>query len=116
MDSSKCPITGEIFRDPVIAEDGHTYERQAIVEWLTKNATSPLTREPMNVNQLRPNRTLKKIIEESQSFPIEHQIQFQLDVDVRKTRTKAIFQGFGKSIYEVEWMKTTGSSNHSPQT
>ena len=23
-----CPITLELFRDPVLAEDGHTYERE----------------------------------------------------------------------------------------
>ena len=108
MDPWKCPLTGQIFRDPVIAEDGHTYEYQAIVQWLRENRTSPLTREPMNVNQLRRNLTLKKIIEETQSFPTEHQILFQLDVDVRKTRTVPIFQAFGKSIYEMEWMKRKG--------
>ena len=35
-DSLLCPITLEIFRDPVVAKDGHTYERQAIVEWIGK--------------------------------------------------------------------------------
>ena len=39
-----CPITNEIFIDPVIAEDGHTYERKAITDWLQKNSISPLTR------------------------------------------------------------------------
>ncbi|MHB9147949.1 MAG: U-box domain-containing protein [Candidatus Amoebophilus sp.] len=29
-----CPITQEIMEDPVIAQDGHTYERQAIKRWL----------------------------------------------------------------------------------
>ena len=40
-----CSITGEVFIDPVIAEDGHTYERTAIIDWLKKNSISPLTRE-----------------------------------------------------------------------
>ncbi len=31
--------------DPVIAQDGHTYERSAILEWLKNNDTSPNTRE-----------------------------------------------------------------------
>ena len=29
-----CPITGGLMLDPVVASDGHTYERQAITEWL----------------------------------------------------------------------------------
>ena len=29
-----CPITKEIMKDPVmLADDGQTYERQAIIEW-----------------------------------------------------------------------------------
>eukprot|EP00193_Tetraselmis_chui_P006265 CAMPEP_0177759868 /NCGR_PEP_ID=MMETSP0491_2-20121128/4959_1 /TAXON_ID=63592 /ORGANISM="Tetraselmis chuii, Strain PLY429" /LENGTH=50 /DNA_ID=CAMNT_0019275721 /DNA_START=133 /DNA_END=282 /DNA_ORIENTATION=- len=29
-----CPIVGEVFTDPVIAPDGNTYERSAILEWI----------------------------------------------------------------------------------
>jgi hypothetical protein len=29
--------------DPVIAADGHTYERAAIEEWFQDHATSPMT-------------------------------------------------------------------------
>eukprot|EP01117_Protostelium_nocturnum_P013709 TRINITY_DN5144_c0_g1_i2.p1 TRINITY_DN5144_c0_g1~~TRINITY_DN5144_c0_g1_i2.p1 ORF type:complete len:411 (+),score=88.91 TRINITY_DN5144_c0_g1_i2:43-1275(+) len=29
-----CPITQEIMNDPVMASDGHTYERSAIEEWI----------------------------------------------------------------------------------
>lgn len=43
-----CPITYQIFHDPVIAEDGHTYERYAIEQWLTTHITSPITREVIN--------------------------------------------------------------------
>lgn len=32
-----CPITMEIMVDPVIAMDGHTYERVAIENWLQVN-------------------------------------------------------------------------------
>ncbi len=32
-----CPITYQIFRDPVIAGDGYTYERAAIVRWILEN-------------------------------------------------------------------------------
>lgn len=40
-----CPILKCIFNDPVIAGDGHTYEREAIQKWLEENGTSPITRE-----------------------------------------------------------------------
>ena len=29
-----CPITLELMRDPVMAADGHTYEREALLRWL----------------------------------------------------------------------------------
>jgi serine/threonine protein kinase len=110
MDACKCPITDEIFEDPVVGDDGHTYERKAIIDWLTKNQTSPMTREPMDINSLRTNYIVKKMIEELRSTEQfqQTQNQFQLDVDIRKTRPRPLFQGFGKSIYEVEWINRNG--------
>ncbi len=43
VDQFICPITNLIFRDPVTTDDGTTYEKDAIEEWLTKNKTSPTT-------------------------------------------------------------------------
>lgn len=59
-----CLITHEIMKDPVIDLEGNTYEREAIVDWLTHHNTSPMTRTPLRINQLVPNRALKKMIEE----------------------------------------------------
>jgi len=59
-----CPITHDIMDDPVIAEDTYTYERQAIVDWVEKNGTSPITREPIDKNILIINRALKNQIEQ----------------------------------------------------
>lgn len=36
-----CPITLEVFQDPVIAKDGQTYERQVITRWIQNKGTSP---------------------------------------------------------------------------
>ena len=44
-----CPITQELPFDPVMAEDGKIYERNAIVEWLGREQTSPVTRARMGV-------------------------------------------------------------------
>eukprot|EP01047_Picozoa_sp_COSAG01_P075499 COSAG01_NODE_12955_length_1657_cov_2.930680_2_plen_162_part_00 len=46
-DSFNCPITKSIMRDPVTTADGHSYEREAIQEWLQRNDTSPLTGAPL---------------------------------------------------------------------
>jgi len=43
----KCPLTGLIFCEPVLAEDGHFYELMSIKNYLIKNDTSPNTKEKM---------------------------------------------------------------------
>ncbi len=50
--------------DPVSAPDGTSFERSAIVAWLSTNATHPCTRDPLTAEQLVPNRTLKVICDE----------------------------------------------------
>ena len=63
-EGSLCPITGEMFTDPVVASDGHTYERSAITEWLESHDTSPFTRNRISTTELQPNFALKKLLEE----------------------------------------------------
>jgi hypothetical protein len=59
-----CPLTQEIMSDPVIDPEGNSYERSAIEEWLNKNKTSPITRSPLAIGDLIPNRALQTAIEE----------------------------------------------------
>lgn len=61
LNDNKCPITHNLLtelNDPVIDIDGYTYERSAIESWLRDNGTSPITRKPMQISDLRPNRAL----------------------------------------------------------
>lgn len=58
LESFVCPLTGETFVDPVIDREGNSYERSAILAWLATNPISPLTRSPMSVSDLVPNRSL----------------------------------------------------------
>ncbi|CAN0064908.1 unnamed protein product [Ectocarpus sp. 4 AP-2014] len=61
-DAFACPITGELMRDPVVAGDGHTYEREAIEMWLRKYEISPKTSEPIEHLLLVPNLNLRRLI------------------------------------------------------
>ena len=63
-DDFSCPITGDIFYDPVMTEDGHTYERNAITIWLENHNTSPVTNAELSSKNLIPNQILKKLIKE----------------------------------------------------
>lgn len=59
-----CSITSEVFKDPVVAIDGNTYERSAIEEWFKNNDTSPLTNLPLESKRLVPNNNLKRFIQD----------------------------------------------------
>ena len=50
-----CSITSQVMIDPVIAADGHTYEREAIEGWLEAHNTSPKTNETLEDEKLRTN-------------------------------------------------------------
>ena len=57
-----CPITQERMADPVVASDGHSYERSAIVHVIFHSSgLSPLTRERLRP-ELFPNVALRKRI------------------------------------------------------
>ncbi|NXY42936.1 WSDU1 protein, partial [Ceuthmochares aereus] len=62
-DEFLCPITRELMKDPVIAADGYSYERDAMENWLSnKRRSSPMTNLPLPSPLLTPNRTLKMAI------------------------------------------------------
>ena len=56
LDCFTCPLTKELFHDPVVLSDGFTYERSAIQHWLDLgNRNSPMT------NIKLTNITLEKL-------------------------------------------------------
>lgn len=57
--SHECPITQEACVDPVVASDGHTYERDAILRYLLQRNTSPMTREVIH-DLVVPNHDLQR--------------------------------------------------------
>jgi hypothetical protein len=63
-DSFYCSITLELIREPVIDPDGRTFERDAIFNWIRANGTSPVTRNTLEVSQLRSNEALRALMED----------------------------------------------------
>uniref|UniRef100_A0AAY4C1K4 WD repeat, SAM and U-box domain-containing protein 1 n=1 Tax=Denticeps clupeoides TaxID=299321 RepID=A0AAY4C1K4_9TELE len=62
-DEFLCPIMHELMKEPVIAADGFSYEREAIESWIrTKSRSSPMTNLPLQTTLLTPNHTLKMAI------------------------------------------------------
>jgi|GEM_PF-2414720 len=59
-----CPLTKKIMVDPVVlAGDGYTYERQAVVNRLKTQMNSPVTGESLSSAQLIVNKNLKETIQ-----------------------------------------------------
>jgi len=66
--SFMCPIGHALMREPVVAADGHTYERTEIVKWFQRkgaSATSPKTNQILEDTRLTPNHALKASIDEA---------------------------------------------------
>uniref|UniRef100_A0A7S3LIM8 U-box domain-containing protein n=1 Tax=Aplanochytrium stocchinoi TaxID=215587 RepID=A0A7S3LIM8_9STRA len=66
----RCPILQTVFVDPVVASDGHTYERAAIQEWFkmsdeTGNCLSPMTGFPLESKILLKNHALRNTIQDA---------------------------------------------------
>lgn len=57
-----CPLTKRVMKDPVIDNDGHSYEREAIERWLRAQSSSPVTNEYLSLDMLQPNKELKSRI------------------------------------------------------
>ena len=62
QDGNVSPITAEIMTDPVSTEDGFTYERAAITEWLRTKDTSPKTGAKLESKKLFPNLMARSMI------------------------------------------------------
>ena len=69
-----CPITQELPFDPVMAEDGKIYERNAIVKWLGRERTSPVTRARMGTRIIAAIQTKNTISTLIKSGAIEGEI------------------------------------------
>jgi len=61
-DEYLCPITQELMHDPVIASDGHTYERDAIERWFSKKLFSPKTGSDLETSAVFPNHVMRRQI------------------------------------------------------
>ena len=72
-DALCCPISMEIMRDPVIAADGHTYERAEIEAWFANNRTSPKTGAVLPHGSLIPNHAAKAMISDFLDEARRHQ-------------------------------------------
>lgn len=63
-----CPILQDVMKNPHVAADGFSYEREAIQEWLeTGHDTSPMTNLRLKHTRLTPNHALRSLIQDWQN-------------------------------------------------
>ena len=59
-----CRLTGQGLADPVIAADGHTYERGPLMAWLRQgNSLFPATGKPLCIGAVRSNLAVRELLE-----------------------------------------------------
>jgi len=63
LEAVTCCITKGILRDPVVAADGFTYEREAILNWFEHSTRSPMTNQELSDTELKPNHAIKSILQ-----------------------------------------------------
>lgn len=68
-----CPISLLPMRDPVVASDGHTYDRDSILRWIVNSSspTSPLSKKAFSDLRLIPNWCIRKAILYTESTYID---------------------------------------------
>ena len=59
-----CPIKLEYMKHPVLTTSGNYYEKTAIIDWIKKNQTDPMTREKLTVDMLIEDKEYSKKIKE----------------------------------------------------
>lgn len=61
----RCPISLDLFTDPVTLSTGQTYDRPSIEKWLADgNLTCPVTMQRLHDTTLVPNNTLRHLIDQ----------------------------------------------------
>ena len=80
-----CSMTHQVMENPVIADDGCTYDNEAISEWLKSTKRSPTTNAEMRWRLLVSNKALRQTIGEWRSQSIVRKISdiddFELDAN-----------------------------------
>jgi hypothetical protein len=112
-----CPITSELFFDPVVAADGETYEREAIEQHIeycqqqNKAVTSPLHNEKLENTTVIPNRRMKSqvsaFLDKNPESRKEQYLSETLKKKVREAVEKEDLKGINELLSKDERLLST---------
>ena len=66
-----CPISMQLFKDPVVSIYGHSFERRDIEKWLLEHECCPMTREHLTIAHLVPNFALAGVADAFKAHQVE---------------------------------------------
>jgi len=95
-DTIYCPITRQIFNDPVIAEDGFVYERTEIQKWLDTKSSSPITRESMGKNLNKCNYMKQLVKSHLETHPEEKDNVYKINNILIATSVMSVVNNFSE--------------------
>ena len=61
-DALTCPISLDLFKDPVIVTSGHTYEREYIANVIHQSGKDPQTRQKLKLDDIASNYLVSQIV------------------------------------------------------
>ncbi len=111
-----CPIIQEMMTDPVVAADGHSYERAAIAQWIeTRGARtlSPMTGVRLAHLELQDNFVLRSVIEHAQQSSHARsqrqltQQDLMLAIELREQELNALLEKQAQQIQQEQHEKAS---------
>jgi hypothetical protein len=94
-DELRCPISGLVMHDPVVASDGITYSRAALLDWMRTNGSrSPVSGELIDASGLVVNRAAQDMAEEIRSDALD-------EAGITRLRLKATLYWMTKSKFTI---------------
>jgi hypothetical protein len=73
-----CPLSGDWMVDPVTTPHGQSYERSFIEEAIRRFGVDPLTRRPLSMADLVPNRNLQEAIRDFQMHFLRYAVPYNI--------------------------------------
>ncbi|KMT09162.1 hypothetical protein BVRB_6g132670 [Beta vulgaris subsp. vulgaris] len=98
-----CPISLDLFSDPVTLCTGQTYDRPSIEKWLTAgNFTCPVTMLKLHDVSMVPNHTLRHLIDQWVLNCNTHQFHDEKDDFCKVGSSKVVFFSSLKHVLESQ--------------
>lgn len=105
----ECPLTKKVMVDPVVAEDGLTYERVALQKHLNTSTLSPVTQEPISRAVVENKLLLKEIFAQVKSWGTVEQADWMARRKVVKERRQREQKKQAKELFESGEYEAAGN-------